>query len=167
MGHDFKNMTAKQALTLAKLLSGKTCEDIAEETGFPYQSIRQYFKEHETRYFPGIHRIPALCRALGNNILIEWLHAQLEIPSHHPSITKGSELLKELNRLSSELGDVARVTGEALQDGKVDQQEAQQIIGEIKDVEEQCQKLKDGLQHVAGQVFEGGHFKKIYIACEE
>lgn len=153
MGYDLKTMTAKQALYLAKLQSGKTCEEIAEATGFPYQCIRQYFKENETSYFPGLHRIPGLCKALGNDIIIKWILAQLNEETQEPGTTFSNipELLKEVNNLTSEMGDVASQVSEAIEDNLIDQTEAQKIRGELNDVIEQCQKLKDGLRKLANQ----------------
>ena len=150
MGYDLKNMTAKQVLYLAKLLSGKTCEQIAEETGFPYQCIRQYFKENDTNYFPSLPRIPALCKALGNNLLIDWLKTQLhESPTIREPFKNISDLLKEMNNLTSEMGDVSKEVSQAIEDGKVTWDEAQKIRGEVNDLIEQCKKLKDGLNKVA------------------
>lgn len=145
---DLRIHTAKQALVLAKMMSGLTCEEIAERSGVSYPVVRRYFQEHDTDYAPSIYRIPALCKALGNRVLFDWQEAQLE-EMNAGDIRSGAELQSELNRLTRELGELAGVVDEGVRDGTLSRTEARRISGEARDVERQARRIRDGLQHIA------------------
>lgn len=172
MGLDLKNMSFKQAAYIAKIQSGLTSEDLAELAEESHGNIAQWFREHNNRHHPSPHKIPKLCRALGNNILLEWQQAQLEELSPAPAkrIQSGSDLLSQISQLGKELGDVHKRVNEALEDGVVDQQEASDLAGELRDVEQEARRLRAALQPVAGQgrgqVLRGGEQKTIRMGEE-
>lgn len=166
MSVDLRNMTATEALRYARMVSGKTLEDLAEATGWGMSQVKQYF-DASGRYFPSLPRIPTLCEALGNTILLDWLKAQLEQLEPSATIRSGCDLLMKVAKVGAELGDVQRTTEKALGDGKLDCTEAATLCGEFLDVEKAAQRARHGLTKLVGQRFEGGKFKRIVIEVEE
>ena len=74
---DLKNMTGTEAFQLAKDESALTTEEIAERLNVSPSVIKRYLKSGDN-YLPGLEMIPRLCAVLGNNILLQWLEAQVE-----------------------------------------------------------------------------------------
>jgi transcriptional regulator with XRE-family HTH domain len=173
MGLDLKNMTFKEAAYLAKAESGMTAEDIAEATGESPGNVAQWFREHNYKHHPAPHKIPRLCKVLGNNLLLEWQQAQLQDFKSDQShkIKTGSDLLSRTNDLARELGDVHQTVHEAMEDGEVDPQEASELSGELRDVEIEARRLREQLQPYAeqraGHVIRGGQQRKIKLAGNE
>ena len=74
---DYKRMTAVEAVRLAKERSGMTAEEIASAAGVSTAVMNRYLRRQEG-YLPGLDMLPRLCRAMGNDIILEWLKAQME-----------------------------------------------------------------------------------------
>ena len=74
---DYKNMTAVEALRHAKEVSGLTAEEIASRMGVTPRIVRSYL-DRGADYEPGLGKIPGLCRAMGNRVLLDWIAANLE-----------------------------------------------------------------------------------------
>ncbi len=106
--HDFINMGLYDALNLALRLSRKSRDDVAAEMGWtPGNADRIFGTEN---YWPTLPNIPRLCIVLGNNILIDWLHAQAHaggVKHHFPALDCGA-LLLDMNQLMRDLGDAAK-----------------------------------------------------------
>lgn len=170
MGLDLKNMTFKEVAHIAKAKSGMTAEDIAEATEESPGNVAQWFREFNHRHHPAPHKIPRLCKVLGNNLLLEWQQVQLQEfqPSQSSKIKNTSDLLTRVNDLARELGDVHQAVHEAIDDGEVDSQEASELSGELRDVEIEAQRLRGQLQPYAeqriGHVVRGGKQEKITLA---
>ena len=73
---DYETMSAQDALLHAKDVSGLTADEISRRAGVSPHILRRYFKATEPEYLPGLERIPALCRAMGNLVLLHWLEAR-------------------------------------------------------------------------------------------
>lgn len=155
---DLKNMTSKQALAHAKLISGLTLADIGERSGIPRAVVQRYLNENDHEYYPGLHRIPDLCAALGNYVLVDWLvenTRELRDGYHIESIC---DLMRQMSRITKELGDVAKAIDEGSADNKLTQAEIRRITGEALDVELCARRLREGLQYIAGNP---NHFSKM------
>ena len=106
--HDYVNMSLYDALHLARRLSGMSPEDVGASMGWS-KGITDWIFATEN-YWPILPNIARLCIVLGNNVLIDWLHAQAHaggVKHHFPALDCGA-LLLEMNQLMRDLGDVAK-----------------------------------------------------------
>lgn len=76
MKEALENMTATQALRVAKDLSGLTNEEIAEQLGV--KGVGSYFSD-TTKDYPSFPLLAKFCAILRSSIPIEWLDAQYEL----------------------------------------------------------------------------------------
>lgn len=152
---DYQNMTATEAVRLAKDVSGLTAEEIAGEMRVSASVIRRYLQRGDD-YEPNLSRIPALCRAMRNNILLSWIEAQLERQPHEvPPAKSRAEVLTAVARVSACLGDAQRRLAESEAKG-IDPACARDVRGLLGDVIEDCRVCMAMLQHVAqGEKSEG------------
>lgn len=134
---DYQNMTAIEAVRHAKDVSGLTAEEIAERAGTSAAVVRRYLNRADD-YSPGLDRLPALCRAMGNMVLIQWQNAQLERQPEQvsPARTR-AEVLTAVARVSASLGDVQRLLAESEVRG-IDPACARDVRGLLGDVIEDC-----------------------------
>ena len=73
---NLKEMTVTEAVRRAKEVSGKTKKEIAERLGISRGVITRYLKE-EDDYSPRMGMIPALCHALENDIILQWMEVRI------------------------------------------------------------------------------------------
>lgn len=163
---DLRNMTAGEALQYAKLLSGMTVEDIADRAGWGVASLRRCFNPQDTDHRPSLTRIPALCRALGNTVLLDWVIAQLEELSGTPGKSSVVDILQAVNAAASTSGQVHEAVDAALLDGRIDRQEARDIRGACREARKSLERIEASLQPIAGQVWRAGRWESITIEEE-
>jgi len=153
MGVDLKSLTAKQALSLAKSLSGKTNEEVAEELGQDQSTVKRYFNENDSGYYPSLFRLPGVCKALGNTILLDWLYKRVEEDGEHPGgISSDRDLLRKANSLAVEIGDVHRSVDEIIHRSSLEDPE--RLLAELFAVERKCRAFRKELQEAAGSNLE-------------
>lgn len=130
---DYKNISAVEAIRHAKEASGLTAEEIAPLAGVSPDTMRQYLRR-AGGYMPGLDKIPGLCRAFGNTVLLQWVEAQLERdPEEIPPAKTRAEVLTAVARTSASLGDVQRLLAESEVKG-IDPACAREIRGMLRDV---------------------------------
>ncbi len=151
---DYQNMTATEAVRLAKDVSGLTAEEIANATGTETEpeisaaTIRRYLGSGDI-YEPSLSRIPRLCRAMRNDVLVRWIEAKLERQPHEVSPAQSrAEVLTAVARVSACLGDAQRRLAESESRG-IDPACARDVRGLMGDVIEDCRVVMAMLQHVA------------------
>lgn len=123
-----RDMGAADVIRQAVLMSGKPQEEIEALAGLRPGILDQYASRHDQRW-PSLLNIPAICQALGNDLLIAWLQAQYESLAlrHYPQEISGPELLRETVASAAEFGDVARAVEAALKDEKLTRRERMAI----------------------------------------
>ncbi|WP_300806840.1 helix-turn-helix transcriptional regulator [uncultured Desulfovibrio sp.] len=77
---DYENMSWLEALQYAKEISGLTAEEIASRMFVKPSVVRRYLK-NDGGYAPGLDKIPLLCLAMNNGVLLNWIEAQIRICS--------------------------------------------------------------------------------------
>ena len=107
-------------------------------------------------YFPSLPKIPVLCRALDNTILLDWLHAQLEEADPHQEVRSCTTLLKRVTKLGGDFGGICNSVDAAIKDNILTGDEAQHICGALYEVEAHARGLRDGLVKISGQKFVPG-----------
>ena len=107
---DYPTMTATEAIRHAKDVSGMTAEEIAAAAGIRPAAVRRYLAMDSDDYFPGLDKIPALCRAMHNDVLLQWLQAQISSRKRVEQATSRAEVLTAAARAAASLGDVQRTT---------------------------------------------------------
>ena len=86
-------MSWLEALRYAKDISGLTAEEIAARMFVKPSIVRRYLQNADG-YAPGLDKLPALCTAMDNAVLLEWLEAQLERqPEDVPPARSRAEVL--------------------------------------------------------------------------
>lgn len=152
MGIDLRKLTAKQILNLAKSISGKSNEEIAEELEQDHSSVKRYFQDTDKTYYPSLMRLPKLCRALENTILLEWVQVQVgNGDSNYEIIRNDSDLLRKMNRLAAELGDVHRSVDKSLSQPCQDSHAPDRLLTELFKLESRVRELRRSLEQARGE----------------
>ena len=147
--YDYETMSAWEALTLAKQASGLTTEEIARRSGISAHVLRRYFKPTDDGYLPSLERVPPLCRALGNAILVQWVQAQVSAAPEGPrGAASRAEVLTEVARAGAALGDVQRVLAESEASG-ITPVMARELRGLLEDVSREARRAADMLRSLA------------------
>ena len=134
---DYQNMTATEAMRHAKDVSGLTAEEIGAAAGLSAAVVRRYLQRDEG-YSPGLDRIPDLCRAMRNTVLIQWQQAKLERQAEDvPPARSRAEVLTAVARVAASMGDVQRRLADS-EDGGIDPACARDVRSLIQDVIENC-----------------------------
>lgn len=145
---DYQNMTATEAIRHAKEVSGLTAEEIGAATGLSAAVVRRYLLRGDD-YEPGLSKIPALCRAMRNKVLLQWLEVQLEpAPSVSPAASR-AEVLTSVARVAACVGDAQRCLADSEARG-IDPACAREIRGLLADVIAECRMSMGKLQVIAG-----------------
>ena len=147
---DYETISATEAMRLAKDVSGMTVDEISKASGITVGIIRQYL-ERDGGYNPAIDKVPALCRAMGNNILIQWIMAQADTRAAHndiPPATSRAEVLTAVARVSATLGDAQRRLADSELRG-IDPECARDVRGLMSDVIEDCRVVMAKLLPIA------------------
>lgn len=132
---DYQNMTAVEAVRHAKDVSGMTVEQIARAADVPVATIRRYL-ERDSGYLPALERIPALCRAMGNVVIVQWIEAQLDVPVA-PAAHNRAEVLTAMARAVACMGDVQRALADS-EDRGIDPACARDVRSLLGDVIAEC-----------------------------
>ena len=145
---DMRNTLPIEAIRAAKDVSGLSVDEIAARTGLPVYVLKQYFRNQDG-YMPALDKIPLLCRAFGNRILLQWLEAQVaaEEVSETPAATR-ADVLTAVALAGSALGDVQRIVAEAQ---VLYPSTAREIRSALGDVIAACRSAQAGLQTLAEQ----------------
>jgi len=128
------DMTCKKMLVFAKEMSGLTLEEISEKSGIPMSSIKQYFDENRTDYYPTPYMIPRLCKALGNEIIIDWQCQQMGGYFVRLGETDCVSVQLLMATLTKEFSEVLREDGLARLDEKYDKRELSSIEKELTEM---------------------------------
>ena len=129
----YESMNAKEALNVARAVSGKTHSEIADEMGVGTETVRRYHTD--PTYNPPLTRIADLNRAYGNDILVQWIARKCGgVFIRVEGVRAPGELQKEMSQLCKEFSDVLKVHAEALEDGKVDNDEALRLAKEAEEL---------------------------------
>ena len=120
-------MNGKEAIRLAKEVSGLTESQIAAGLGVSVSVVKRYLKKDDA-YFQSLEMLPRLCAVLGNTILLDWQMRQLEreknscedvlgvVPLAATTIMEAVEPLAEMspNVRRSRYEDIAEALDEVL-----------------------------------------------------
>jgi len=129
----YESMNAKEALNMARAFSGRTYSELADYMGIGTETVRRYHTD--PTYNPPLPRIPDLNSAYGNDVLIQWLARKcgggfVRIEGIHSP----AELQKEISLLTKEFSDVLKVHAEAIEDGKLTEEEVERIHKEAEEL---------------------------------
>ncbi|MBO4316768.1 MAG: helix-turn-helix transcriptional regulator, partial [Mailhella sp.] len=133
---DYRNMTAIEVLRYAKEQSGKTAEEISEAFGASTAVVTRYFRSADG-YGPSLDKLPRLCKALGNTILVDWLKAQTQEADDMPAAQSRAEVLTAVARAMAALGEVSKLLVETENCG-IDPEQARAIRSGLDDVKLAC-----------------------------
>lgn len=143
---DYQNMSAIEAVRHAKAVSGMTVEQIARAANMPVSTIRRYM-EREGGYLPSLERIPVLCRALGNVVLVQWIEAQLDVQEAPPARSR-AEVLTAMARAAACMGDAQRAIADSEGRG-IDPACARDVRSLLGDVIAECRHAQASLAEQA------------------
>ena len=148
MTKSFETMSLPDALNLARIQSGKTIDEIQAEMSWKPGHAQRVF--YDDSYWPSLPTLPKLCGVLGNTILLDWLQTQVEFGGLALKFEALDciGLLRELNLLVLEMGEVSREAERAVADGTVDRAEARRICKEMRDVLNKGIVILNGLEAI-------------------
>ena len=145
---DYQTMTATEALRHAKEVSGLTTEEIAAAAGIRPAAVRRYLAQDSEDYFPGLDKLPALCRAMRNDVLIPWLAAQIGSRGKGRQAAGRAEVLTAVARAGAALGDVQRVLADSEASG-ITPVTARELRGLLEDASREARRAADMLRALA------------------
>ncbi|WP_297456002.1 helix-turn-helix transcriptional regulator [Persephonella sp.] len=128
-------LSFKAVLFIAYQKSGKTYEQIANESNIPLSAIKKYFNPNE-EYHPRPDHIITLSKVLNTTLLVDWFVAHVKVEQNH-------NLLPHL--ITKELTDVINEMMKALEDGELTLFERQKLVKEVKEAKEILDKLEKAL----------------------
>lgn len=142
---DYKNMTATDALRHAWEVSGMTADEIARNAGKGSSVIRRYF-ERNGDYLPSLEVVPALCRAMNNTVILQWIESQVEKePQGNGNVQTRADAMTDAARTAAAIGDLQRELAESCDKG-IDPLSARDLRGLYNEVIECCRAAKRDLQ---------------------
>lgn len=122
------------AFKLAIEKSGKPLPEIAKDMGWSKSFVRRVFSAD--KFFPSMADIPRFCAVLGNQVIIHWLLARATfygLDEAHQDMDCNA-LLRRVNDLFAEVGDVATEARTSIADNKLEPVECRRLIKELSDV---------------------------------
>ena len=126
---ELSRLAPEDAFRLALNRSPYSVKELCERLGWSDSFMRRVLSIE--KYSPSYEDIPAFCRTVRNNIVIDWLYARSDFtvedsPNLTPALLQSSVL-----DLSAELGDVASRVRMAIADGVITKKENRDIHREL------------------------------------
>lgn len=144
-------MSLPAAMQLAESLSGLSRDEICAAMNWsPFNGNR--ILNPNDPYWPSLPNIPKFCQVVGNSILLDWASSQIS-----PEALRKTEPMNarsfvlSLGELFKEMGDVARVGGQCVEDGDVSARDAKDIMRELLDVMQKGQEMLSQLDAARNQ----------------
>lgn len=128
------HLDAIDAFKLAIEKSGRPLPEIAEEMGWSSSFVRRVFSAE--KFFPSVIDIPRFCAVLGNQVIIHWQLSRATfygLDEAHQDVDCNA-LLRRVNDLFAEVGDVATEARESIKNNILEPNECRRIIKELSDV---------------------------------
>jgi len=128
------HLDAIDAFKLAIEKSVKPLPQIANEMGWSESFVKRVFSAD--KFFPSVADIPRFCAVLGNQVIIHWLLARATfygLDEAHQDVDCNA-LLRRVNDLFAEVGDVAAEARASTADNKLEPVECRRLIKELSDV---------------------------------
>lgn len=122
------------AFKLAIEKSGRHPHDIAKDMGWKPFFMKRVFSAE--KFFPSVADIPRFCAVLGNQVIIHWLLARATfygLDEAHQDMDCNA-LLRRVNDMFAEVGDVAAEARTSIADNKLEPNECRRLIKELSDV---------------------------------
>lgn len=148
--HDYVNMSLLDAISLAVRLSGMSNDEVGAAMDWKPGNYDRIFGSGN--YWPSLPNIPKFCVVVGNNVLIDWLHAQAHaggVKHDFPSLDCQG-LLHGMNQLMRDLGDVAKECERAVVDNHIQAAEATRLIKRLLSLTTDTVHTIRGLRPIAG-----------------
>lgn len=148
--HDYVNMGLLDALHLARRLSGKNEDEVGAEMGWNPGNTAKIFGAGN--YWPTLPSIPRFCVIVGNNVLIDWLHAQAHAGGvqHEFPALDCPELLTGMTQLMDDLGSVASEAQRAVASESIEKGEAARLVKRLLKLCTNTVHTIRGLRPIAG-----------------
>ncbi|EPR43156.1 hypothetical protein dsx2_2516 [Desulfovibrio sp. X2] len=140
------HLDACDAFKLAVEQSGLTLPQIASRLGWSESMTRRVFSAE--KFFPSYPDLPSFCAAVGNLTIVHWLLARATfygIDENHQDVDCNM-LLRRVNDIFAEVGDVADEARSAVADDILEPSELRRLIKEISDVLERGMALLGDLR---------------------
>lgn len=122
------------AFKLAIEKSGRPLPEIAKDMGWSTSFVRRVFSAE--KFFPSVVDIPRFCAVIGNQVIIHWLLARATfygLDEAHQDMDCNA-LLRRVNDLFAEVGDVADEARESIKNNILEPNECRRLIKELSDV---------------------------------
>ncbi len=131
---NLKHITFFNAKKLAKELSGKTNEELAEEINMGHEHVARHFRD--PHYNIGTPMMPALCLALGNKLMIQWQCVQVGgyYGEVDPAKKQDMSVDVQMSCVCKETADVMSTWAATMMDGKRTLQEDHRMDQELSDL---------------------------------
>lgn len=142
------HLDAVDAFKLAVQQGGLSLPDIAKGMGWSQSFARRVFSAE--KFYPSYPDLPKFCAVVGNNIIIHWLLARATfhgIDEARQDVDCNT-LLRRVNDIFAEVGDVAEEARRSVADDSLEPQELRRLIKELSDVLQQGMALVGDLREM-------------------
>ena len=148
--HDYVNMSLLDAIKFAVMLSGLSQDEVGAAMNWKPGNYDRIFGSGN--YWPSLPNIPKFCVIVGNNVLIDWLHAQAHaggVQHAFPSLDCQG-LLHDMTQLMRDLGDAAKECERAVANRQIEAAEATRLIKRLLSLCTDSVQTIRGLRPIAG-----------------
>lgn len=146
---ELERMNFVDALHLAVASSGKERDELAAQIGVPPMVINRWLSVGD-HHWPSVPMLPRLCCATGNDLLVQWVTAQtgnLCLEYDNPPLDPAA-LAWQIVTMAREFGELAAEAERALEDHKIDRQEALRLRKAVCRIAARGQSITNGIRPI-------------------
>jgi len=147
---DYLNMSLLDAVNLAVIMSKMSKDDVGAAMGWQPGNADRIFGSGN--YWMSLPSVPRFCAVVGNNVLIDWLHAQAHAGGvqHEFPALDCPELLTGMTQLMDDLGNVASEAQRAVASESIEKGEAARLVKRLLKLCTNTVHTIRGLRPIAG-----------------
>lgn len=148
-GKELERMNFADALHLALAASGKSRDDLAARIGIQPMMLNRWLSVGD-HHWPSVPMLPRICCAAGNDLIMQWLAAQINNLGleydNEPISTE--ELAREIVSMAAEFGQLAAEVEKSLADGCIDRKEALRLRHAVCRIARRGQAITNGIRPI-------------------
>lgn len=144
-----ERMAFVDVLHLAVVASGKDRDELAAQIGVQPGTLNRWLSVGD-HHWPSVPMLPRICCATGNDLIMQWIGAQTEnlcLEYDNPPL-EPADLAREVVAMGSEFGELAAEAEKAIDDNKIDRQEAQRLRKAVCRLARRGQIITNGIRPI-------------------
>lgn len=149
MDENLTRMTFADALHLALAGSGKGRDELAASIGVPPMTVNRWLSVGD-HHWPSVLMLPRICCAAGNDLLVQWVQAQVRnlCLDYDNKPISPEALARQIVAMGREFGELAAEAEKALEDGRIDRVEALRLRHAVCRIAARGQSITNGIRPI-------------------